>query len=137
MICTVSLIVYVGSGARKPVPAHWGIFVKEEKASRGTVFHAVGSPFTGYSTEIKLNYSLEKTSRKHESILLASIDESQVRCLERVSKSLPAPGISPTPLDPFAGANCQDWAHDFIQALIDQGIIESSAMDILEAAPKV
>lgn len=76
--------------------------MKEENASRGTVFHAIGSPFTGYSTEIKLNYSLEKTSRKYLSVLLASIDDSQLTYLEQVSKSLPTPGISPTPLDPFA-----------------------------------
>ncbi|KAK4206312.1 hypothetical protein QBC37DRAFT_435126 [Rhypophila decipiens] len=123
---------------RRSVPAHWAFFVTdEENGQSGRVYHAVGSPFTGYQVEVKPSYSLANTRRRYSIIFLGQIADSWRDQLSGYANNVAAPGISPSPLDPFAGQNCQNWLEAFIQKLVSEGILDSSALDTLSEAPKV
>ncbi|KAI9163544.1 phosphotransferase family protein [Paramyrothecium foliicola] len=134
MVLYVHLIVY----HLPKVPAHWALMVTEDKDEPvGTVFHATGSPFHGYHPEVKIKYNLRNTKRKYSRIFVGNIDESWSSQLANKARSLPGPAKSPAPLDPFAGDNCQDWAVDFVQLLIKDGVIDASSLAVLQTAPKV
>ncbi|QPC78059.1 hypothetical protein HYE68_008811 [Fusarium pseudograminearum] len=135
MLLDVCLVVYNQSTARKRVPGHWSIFMGKSDLSKGTVFQAVGSGFHGYQPEIKRNYDLKNTFRKYTTFSLGQIDDSHLDHLEQVTRSLPGAGTAPNPLDPFSGENCQDWAKTFIQIVVDQGLLPSTAVDALANAP--
>ncbi|WXC58198.1 hypothetical protein SNK03_004096 [Fusarium graminearum] len=134
MLLDVTLVVYHQSG-RKRVPGHWGIFVGKSDLSNGTVFHAIGSGFQGYKPEIKRNYDLGNTNRKHSSFPLGRIDDSYLGQLEQLAATVPGAGTAPNPLDPFSGENCQDWAKKFIQLVVSQGLLPSTAVNVLANAP--
>lgn len=98
------------------------------------------------------------TSRKYTTVLLGRMNGAwDVKQLEHIANSVSMPPLSNTPLDPFAvwiheqflslgtvltncihqGPNCQDWIRDFNQALVNQGVIEASAISIMETVPTV
>lgn len=102
MVQYVSLIIYPESG-RKRVPAHWGILMRaREDKLEGVVYHAIGSGFQGYSPDIKRDYNLAATKRKYILVPLGTIDDSHMSSVDETALATPAPGLSPTPLDPFA-----------------------------------
>ncbi|KAK7996660.1 hypothetical protein PG989_004700 [Apiospora arundinis] len=136
MVQYVSLIAYHESGRRR-VPSHWAIFVRaREEILEGRVYHAIGNPFQGYALEIKESHNLAASRRRYTLVPLGSFDDSKMGSVDETAHSTPAPGLSPTPLDPFAGENYQDWALEFMQSLVNKGVIESSAMETLAAAPR-
>ncbi|KAK6853769.1 hypothetical protein PG990_009106 [Apiospora arundinis] len=138
MTHNVSLIIYHGAAVAKQVPAHWAIMVApSDDPMTGRVYHAIGNPFQGYQPEIKESYDLEATRRRHTVVPLGQVNSPDWSSWDGISQSIPRPGISPSPLDPFAGENCQDWAVNFVQALVNNGILDPSAVASLEAAPKV
>jgi hypothetical protein len=105
MVYSVYLVVY-HTGGRRRVPAHWAILVTDSEGDlNGDLFHAVGSPFQGYQVGVKRNYNLSETQRKYSAILLGYIDDSQVDYLSGYATAVQAPGVSSTPLDPFAVSN--------------------------------
>ncbi|KAM5484623.1 hypothetical protein MaudMau93_005843 [Microsporum audouinii] len=141
------VLVYPESGK---TPAHWAIFVTAtEEGKVGREFQAIGSPFHGYSLDIKEQFDLSKEFKMHVLVFLGCLDDSWHSQLAGVAQGIPAPGISSTPLDPFAGPayilidlmlkneNCQSWARKFITALVDRGAMDSSALERLAAAPSV
>jgi|SRR5688572_6706898 hypothetical protein len=102
MVLYVWLIAYHATSRRRS-PSHWAIFVtRREDGLKGDIYHAVGSPFQGYDPEVKLGYKLEDTRRQYTRIFLGRIDEGWNQYLRQIAGSIPCPGISPTPLDPFA-----------------------------------
>lgn len=105
MVYYVSLVIY-HDGGRKRVPAHWAILVtpREDKLE-GRVYHAIGSPFHGYSPDIKENYNLAATKRRHTLVSLGHIDDAKLSSFDETARSIPTPGKSPSPLDPFAVRN--------------------------------
>ncbi|KAK4163997.1 hypothetical protein QBC43DRAFT_353693 [Cladorrhinum sp. PSN259] len=137
MVKHLYLVAYHEKG-RRPVPAHWALLLTDDDdVKEGPVYHAVGSPFTGYQVEVKPRYNLELTTRRHSTILLGVIHDGWVAQLATMAHQVAAPGISSTPLDAFAGKNCQNWVSDFIDYLIEQGVIDSTARNNLSSAPKV
>ncbi|KAK4139038.1 hypothetical protein BT67DRAFT_459800 [Trichocladium antarcticum] len=133
MVMYAYLLVY----PQRRVPAHWAILVTPvEDGTAGQVYHAVGSPFTGYQVEVKPSYDLSETSRTHSIVFLGYIDESWQDQLAEIAQGIKAPGVSPRPLDPFAGQNCQNWLEDFLQHLISVGAIDSSALSQLSTASR-
>ncbi|KAM5466996.1 hypothetical protein MauCBS54593_005616 [Microsporum audouinii] len=134
MTLYVYLVVYPKS---KSVPAHWAILVTTIKDGKsGQVYHAVGNPFQGYSVEVKDSYDLSRTLKKFSVVFLGCLDDGWNSQLTDIAYGIEAPGSSSTPLDPFAGENCQNWAEKFIQCLIDRGALNASAMGTLSSAPK-
>jgi hypothetical protein len=95
----VFLVVYP---ERANVPAHWGMLVPSQNgAEQGTMIHAIGAPFTGYTVEIKPSYDLGNTKKRYMKISLGYIDESKLGSITEVARSVKAPGVSKRPLDPF------------------------------------
>ena len=86
----------------KPVPAHWSMFIPNADGDvKGRIIHAIGSPFVGYKVEIK-EYDISKTKKSYKQISLGSIKENLLPQLESKAVNVKAPGVSQTPLDPFA-----------------------------------
>ncbi|KAF5649969.1 phosphotransferase family [Fusarium sp. NRRL 52700] len=107
-----------------------------ENGKKGKVYHAIGSPFHGYTPEIKSSYDIGATKRRYTRTLLSRMDDAWLDHVEQVARSLPAAGKSPNPLDPFAGENCQDWAMEFLKELVNMGALDASALSIVETCPK-
>jgi hypothetical protein len=102
MVLYVYLVAYHERG-RRVVPAHWAILVvNRENGTRGPVYHAVGSPFTGYEVEVKPVYDLAQTAKRYTVVFLGCIDDSWGAQLATMAYAVAAPGVSSTPLDPFA-----------------------------------
>jgi hypothetical protein len=57
-------------------------------AEQGTMIHAVGASFTGYTVEIKPSYDLSKTKKRHLKVSLGYIDEAKLVYLTEVAKSV-------------------------------------------------
>jgi hypothetical protein len=84
------------------VPAHWSMWIPEsDGAVEGKIIHAIGSPFQGYKLEIK-SYNISKTARRYHQISLGSIHDDWLPWLDSKAGGVPTPGVSRTPLDPFA-----------------------------------
>jgi hypothetical protein len=77
------------------------LITDEIGGEKGTKIHAIGSPFFGYEVETKDSYDLESTGRLYSKTLLGLIDEAQAVRFTTVARSIKAPGVSKTPLDPF------------------------------------
>lgn len=73
----------------------------------GIVYHAIGSPFHGYSPDIKPQYDISKTKRRLSRISLGKLDDDSLPSLGQISKAVRAPNKSPNPLDPFAVSKLQ------------------------------
>ena len=109
------LIVY-HERSRRIVPAHWALLLtdgEDDDAKQGPKYHAVGSPFTGYNVEVQRHYNPAETNRLHSLVLLGSIllpplndglADSHEQ-LAAMAHQIAAPGVSSTPLDPFAVSN--------------------------------
>jgi hypothetical protein len=96
------IILVAYSEKRNNVPAHWSMLITDEiGGEKGTKIYAIGSPFFGYEVETKDSYDLESTGRLYSKTLLGFINEAQVVRFTTVAKSIKAPGVSKTPLDPF------------------------------------
>ncbi|USP78883.1 hypothetical protein yc1106_06157 [Curvularia clavata] len=150
----IFLVVYQDKIA---VPAHWALFVPfSNDSSHGTKIHAIGAPFFGYGLEINPSYDLNGTKRRHIKILLGQVDEAKVPELEEVAKVVPTPGVSKTPLDPFAvgysccymgvvceewnanecqGEHCQHWLRKYVDRLILNKVVEKDVVRVLGEAP--
>lgn len=59
--------------------AHWGLFVPSaENSQLGKMIHVTGDVVNGFEHEFKRNYSLAKTTRRYNQILLATVDDKYV-----------------------------------------------------------
>ncbi|KAE9369001.1 hypothetical protein N431DRAFT_513439 [Stipitochalara longipes BDJ] len=126
------LVVY-----RQQGPAHWSMLIPHENGVvKGKIIHAVGNPFQGYEVQIKPDYDLSKTNKRHEEISFGFIDEEWLPHLESLAHCVKAPGVSKKPLDPFAGENCQDWLEKYADLLVKEGAVLQSARDVLTTAPR-
>ena len=88
---------------RANTPAHWAFYIPDfDGAITGTVYHAVGNPFQGYSFEKKVSYDLSKTKKRYDKISLGSIHDDWVPQLESKAQGVETPGVSKKPLDPWS-----------------------------------
>ena len=89
---------------QKKVPAHWSMWIPAFDGAvdvEGKIIHVIGSPFHGYTLEIK-QYNISKTTRLYQQISLGSIHDDWLPWLDSKAGGVPTPGVSRTPLDPFA-----------------------------------
>lgn len=140
--------------ARESRPTGLSWLPSKPDDTKGTVYHAIGSPFHGYTPEVKPSYDISKTKRVPSRVSLGVVHGTTHTRLAEIAKSVVAPDRSPSPLDPFAvtfaksqacwsqtdyglqGDNCQKWAVDFLNELVRLGAIDRSVLNIVESCPK-
>ncbi|EDP53261.1 hypothetical protein KXX16_005474 [Aspergillus fumigatus] len=146
---TIHLAIF-SNGTR---PAHYAVFIPTGDAGKmGKLIHVTGTTATGFFLEFKRNYDFNLTQRKHQLIPLAQVNAQYITDtvgtgqqsadtiardrLESVATTVPPPGRSANPFDPSA-PNCQDWMRDYIQRLIAEGLVASSAGSVVQSAPRL
>ncbi|RAK87787.1 hypothetical protein BO79DRAFT_255951 [Aspergillus costaricaensis CBS 115574] len=133
-------------------PAHYAVFIPTgETSEKGKLIHVTGTTATGFFLEFKRNYNVGATKRSHQIIPLAKVNAKYITDtvgnghesadttardrLESVATIVPPPGRSPNPFDPSA-PNCQNWIANYVERLIAEGLLESSAASVLQSAPR-
>ncbi|RMZ68164.1 phosphotransferase family [Pyrenophora seminiperda CCB06] len=155
MTRTVYLLIY----SSPLFPAHWALWIPSlHDPTIGKRLHVEGDASNGFEIAFIRNYVLDVTSRPHQSLPLAEVADHHVLDvngdgspssdsiahddLERVLLSVPAPGASLVssssqgPRKRVQIQNCQTWLSDAVAALVEHGIMNQSALQIIDNAPK-
>ncbi|KAL3471729.1 hypothetical protein BJX99DRAFT_262950 [Aspergillus californicus] len=146
---TIHLAIF-SNGAR---PAHVAIFIPTGNTGpKGKVIHVTGNTAVGFFLEFKRNYDFSTEERRYKTIPLDEVEDRYIvevvgngepssdttarDQLEAIALIVPPPGRSPKPFDPSA-RNCQDWMRDYVDKLVEEGIVGDAARLVVESAPKV
>ncbi|KAG9086522.1 hypothetical protein FS749_003599 [Ceratobasidium sp. UAMH 11750] len=145
---------------RSPVfPAHWALWVPRlDDPHAGKIISAVGDPSTGFAHEFQRNFSPASPNSmlpvllsnavdpKHivdgEVGLESTIDADATDSLEEVALMVPPPGKSLNSVEDsgtrrrVAIKNCQTWMSEYVGKLVERGILDASAVGVLNDAPK-
>ncbi|KAG9097842.1 hypothetical protein FRC06_007124 [Ceratobasidium sp. 370] len=145
---------------RSPVfPAHWALWVPRlDDPHVGKIISAVGDPLTGFVHEIQRSFSLgspnsmlpillcNTVERNHvvdgELDQESTVDTGATDSLEDVAFTVTPPSKSLNSVaDPGVGQrvaikNCQTWMREYVSKLVERGILDASAVGILDQAPK-
>ncbi|KAJ4327430.1 hypothetical protein N0V84_002203 [Fusarium piperis] len=117
-------IMLLVSHEHVPIPGHWAIFVAPEVTKEGTLFYTVGDHARGFTVDVKKNVCPTPQERV-TAINLGFVDESKLGRMEEIANSTPKPVSS-----------CQIWAQWFAQKLVEEGILQHSAMAKFRTAPR-
>ncbi|PMD21764.1 hypothetical protein NA56DRAFT_703411 [Hyaloscypha hepaticicola] len=129
--------------------SHWAIFIPDiVDTSIGKLIQVLGTPFTGYGLKFRRNYNISTIAETFEQVLLGEVDEKWTEKaeekrkmstdvnprdeVERLAKRVEVPGVSREPLNPLVGRRCQEWTRDFVDLLIGKGILDGSAIGVLD-----
>ncbi|CAE6460251.1 unnamed protein product [Rhizoctonia solani] len=137
-------------------PAHWALWIPSPSQSKiGKIINAVGDPSSGFVREIERQFNLANASGAISTVLLSNrveakhildSDSSGPEPVDEVEKI--ASGISPPekslnsaqnsklPVRRVEIKNCQTWLREFVCALVEHGICEAEAIDVLDRAPR-
>lgn len=107
-----------------PIPGHWAILVSRDVTQEGTLFNTLGNHFHGFYVDVKGNIC-PSPGEAVSSFILGYTNKSTLARMEEIANSTPEPA-----------PNCQTWAQWFAQKLVDEGILEASAMEKFETAPR-
>ncbi|KAG8728374.1 hypothetical protein FRC12_021795 [Ceratobasidium sp. 428] len=145
---------------RSPVfPAHWALWVpRADNPHVGKIISAVGDPSTNFAHEFQRNFSPSAPSSMLPILLSDTVDpkhivdgdldsESTIDAyatddLENVALTVPPPGKS---LNSVADSgvklrvaikNCQTWMREYVVKLTKSGVLDASAVGIVDDAPK-
>ncbi|QRV77594.1 hypothetical protein RhiJN_05609 [Ceratobasidium sp. AG-Ba] len=144
---------------RSPVfPAHWALWIpRQDNAKIGKIISAVGDPATGFVHEFQRNFCpsgpnsmlpVNKIDPKYVADGEASLDqESTIDTnatdeLESVALSVPPPEKSLNSVAEsgvrrrVAIKNCQTWMRDYVLKLVERGVLDQAAVEIVDSAPK-
>ncbi|KAI0111285.1 hypothetical protein GGR51DRAFT_72408 [Nemania sp. FL0031] len=152
---TISLIIY-----KSPFfPAHWAMWVPSEaNQDIGKRIHIEGDVANGFKLSFNRNYNIKEDSRKKEVLRLAevgadliadtpgngldSVDTESKDEVERVAADVPPPGPSLVSAatrnrgTKVEIRNCQTWLTEVVGKLHEEGIFDSNAVIVVNAAPK-
>ncbi|PGH13164.1 hypothetical protein AJ80_06410 [Polytolypa hystricis UAMH7299] len=145
---TVFLLVF-----RSPLfPAHWALWIPSaDDKNVGKVIEVDGSVHTGFEHSIDPVFDLSKTTRTFVVIKLGEISDDTVvdsesriiDPIEQVALSVPAPGptLNPVasnapPKAPVQLSNCQNWITKFVAELVCRNLLDASANEVVQNAPK-
>ncbi|TGJ79164.1 hypothetical protein E0Z10_g9601 [Xylaria hypoxylon] len=152
---TVYLIIY-----KSPLfPAHWALWIPSEADPNiGKRIHAEGDAATGFRLSFDRNYDIRQESRKHETLVVAkvgaghlidtpgngvnSVDTEPMDAVETVAAKVLTPGTSLVPSTTSTRGtrveirNCQTWLMEVVNALHEEGIFDSNAVEVIKTAPK-
>ncbi|KAE9364649.1 hypothetical protein N431DRAFT_474234 [Stipitochalara longipes BDJ] len=132
--------------------SHWAIFIPYTSgAPVGRLIQVLGTPFTGYGLEFKRNYNISTITEKFDKVLLGEVDQKWVQVgddetrdgkastdvnprdeIEKAAKRVEVPGVSKEPLNPLVGRRCQEWTRELVEMLIGKGILDQSAIEVLD-----
>lgn len=156
----MSFSVYILVYTSRLFPAHWALWIPSRRdPAIGKRVHATGDARVGFEVEFDRNYNIEQTSRQHQLVHLAQVQDtfiSDASCIsgplsserqpcdkiEEVALSLPPPGpslvasSSDKPRRRVPIKNCQTWLKDLVEMLVEEGVMENEARAIIEQAPK-
>ncbi|KAH7016841.1 hypothetical protein EDB80DRAFT_272929 [Ilyonectria destructans] len=108
----MSFSVYILVYTSRLFPAHWALWIPSRRdPAIGKRVHATGDARVGFEVEFDRNYNIEQTSRQHQLVHLAQVQDtfiSDASCIsgplsserqpcdkiEEVALSLPPPGPS-------------------------------------------
>ncbi|PKY03734.1 hypothetical protein P168DRAFT_327777 [Aspergillus campestris IBT 28561] len=151
----MSRTIYLAVFSNGPKPAHQAVFIPTGDAAtgkKGNIIHVTGNPATGFFLEFKRNYDFEFEDRKYQVVTLVQVNAQYIRDtvgngepstdtiardrLESVATVVSPPGPSPNPFGSLA-LNCQNWMRDYVERLVVEGLVPSSAGLIMESAPRL
>ncbi|KAF2871355.1 hypothetical protein BDV95DRAFT_606790 [Massariosphaeria phaeospora] len=131
--------------------AHWALFLPTPTSTTtpklGTRIHADGSPATGFTLLVEPEHDLaECAPRSYRVVELGSVGEGKgVGDVERVAREVEVPGKSLKGVG-VAGVeglrrrvemkNCQTWVREVVGKLVEEGLLEAGALQVVEGAPK-
>ncbi|KAF2759115.1 hypothetical protein EJ05DRAFT_492585 [Pseudovirgaria hyperparasitica] len=144
------------SATQQGKPAHWAVFIPDNDfidGKKGKIIHNTGNPATGFTLEFRRGADYTNTRKRYMFCTLAQVHSNYIRDvpvtaelnestardpLESVATTVPNIGRSPKPFDHThpETKNCQDWIHNYIEALIAAGYISTAARDALANMPK-
>ncbi|ORY09387.1 hypothetical protein BCR34DRAFT_625800 [Clohesyomyces aquaticus] len=108
----------------------------------GKLIHVTGNPATGSFLEFKRNYDFRTTSRRHQLLPLAQVEDQYVAdtpgavaqdttaCgrLKSTATVVPPPGRGANPFNPTV--------FDFVEKLVEDGFVAFNSRTTLQSAPK-
>ncbi|PLN82765.1 hypothetical protein BDW42DRAFT_166106 [Aspergillus taichungensis] len=134
--------------------SHFSLFVPSAAdPTMGTVIHVVGAPMAGYALEFKRNHSPASIPHSHEicpigqvasahivdstdAAAAPSIDCQPKGDIEIAAAQVPPPGISENflaPVNDTTNRRCQEWTVEYVRHLASKGIIDASAVEIVQS----
>lgn len=154
---TISLVVF-----NSPLfPAHWGLWIphlSSDLHGTGTYLNATGDAAIGFTVEIERNYKVGADGRRYQLLPLGDVADEHVTDtqgdgswsvdkiardrLEEVVLGVEPPGPSLVatsgegPRKRVEIKNCQTWIHDAVKALVEAGVMDHTALQNVENAPK-
>ena len=154
---TISLVVF-----NSPLfPAHWGLWIphlSSDLQGTGTYLNATGDAAIGFTVEIERNYKVGADGWRYQPLPLGdaadehvtdtqvdgswSVDKIARDRLEEVVLGVEPPGPSLVatsgegPRKRVEIKNCQTWIHDAVKALVEAGVMDHTALQNVENAPK-
>ncbi|KAH6665751.1 hypothetical protein B0J14DRAFT_605808 [Halenospora varia] len=148
----IDLLVYPARASKiNGTCAHWALFIPSLSSnSKGKLIQVLGTPFTGYGLEFKRNYDLDTIAEKFQKYSLGDVEDGFVEdvvgdgtssidnvardAIEKEAKRIDPPGVSKEPLNPGVGKRCQEWTRELVERLVERGILEKHACDVLDEA---
>ncbi|KAK3393960.1 hypothetical protein B0H63DRAFT_517125 [Podospora didyma] len=148
--------VYLAAFLPSPMfPAHWGMWIPNAlDQAVGTLINVRGDPCNGFVHEFERGYRAHDCESRPllrplgtaadfpDGPTVPGIDTNPCNDLERLALSIPPPALSLTPAGSsqrrfrVAIKNCQTWLRQLVDAMIEKGLIDPSAKDILDASPQ-
>ncbi|KDN48240.1 hypothetical protein RSAG8_02832, partial [Rhizoctonia solani AG-8 WAC10335] len=126
-------------------PAHWALWIPSPSQPKiGKIINAVGDPSSGFVREIERQFNLANASgaistvSAHDSSGPEPVDEVEkiASGISPPEKSLNSAQNSKLPVGRVEIKNCQTWLREFVCALVEHGICEAEAIDVLDRAPR-
>ncbi|KAG8690374.1 hypothetical protein FRC11_012060 [Ceratobasidium sp. 423] len=137
-------------------PAHWALWIPSLAQPKiGKIINAVGDPSSGFVREIERQFNLADVSGSTSTVLLSdrveakyildsdSSDSEPVDEVEKVAHGIPPPQKSLNsvqnsnlPLRRVVIKNCQTWLRELVCELVEHGICEVEAINVLDRAPR-
>ncbi|KAI5866813.1 hypothetical protein GGS23DRAFT_593547 [Durotheca rogersii] len=155
---TIYLLVF----NQRPFKAHWCLWIPgEDNPNVGKRIHVEGSVSEGFRTTITHNYDISRTSRRYQLIALGQVssrhivdpnaslgqydraeNDTPTDKVESVASAIPAPGPSLVSASSSQRHgriqlnDCQTWLTQVISALVNEGILNDEAINIIQSAPE-
>ncbi|KAK2855533.1 hypothetical protein FQN49_005100 [Arthroderma sp. PD_2] len=125
---TLTLLCFQQSRFFPDNTAHWGLFLREEGAERGTLFHAAKDSLTRGMTEPEAVPGINPRATKS---LRASVEVASGLALDSGTLNNICNQVAENRRFDFIVNNCQRFCSQILQRLVDDGTITQAQFDAL------